>query len=299
MTPERMHALLERMEWAVNDEVEGPCCPCCNRSCPDHAPSCELAAALAVSVATDLTPAPAEVAADSCSGDEGQGLVSQWREWYRQSGGEYWDKVVDIERELGRGPDAPAAPWCPPSAMTLADIVAALALIHHDGSDAPATRLGFYGAEPVEPDLCALLKRLEWVVDYERVEPCPLCHETITTPRGELPAESKGHAPDCELAAVLAEQTAPHHSRVLAGGEAVTEYRTTEPDGTRHTLCLIDVPPPSLNQRVTVIIHGDSPTTVEFVAVGVTTKRRIAYGVEYQGQDSVVELRQVKREALP
>ena len=82
-------------------------------------------------------------------------------------------------------------------------------------------------------------------------------------------------------------------------GEAVTEYRTTEPDGMRRTLCLVDVPPPSLNQRVTVIIHGDSPTTVEFVAVGVTTKRRIAYGVEYQGQDSVVELRQVKREALP
>jgi len=295
---------------------------------------CDLADAFLAQHAADLTPAPAEVATSSRSGGEGQGpptdllidipapsasgarethepanggrievgsesITEQWREWYRQSGGEYWDKVVDIERELGRGPDAPAAPWRPPSAMTFADIVAALALIHHDGSDAPATRLGFYGAEPVEPDLCALLKRLEWVVDYERVEPCPLCHETITTPRGELPAESKGHAPDCELAAVLAEQTAPHHSRVLAGGEAVTEYRTTEPDGTRHTLCLIDVPPPSLNQRVTVIIHGDSPTTVEFVAVGVTTKRRIAYGVEYQGQDSVVELRQVKREALP
>ena len=101
---------------------------------------CDLADAFLAQHAADLTPAPAEVATSSRSGGEGQGpptdllidipapsasgarethepanggrievgsesITEQWREWYRQSGGEYWDKVVDIERELGRGPD--------------------------------------------------------------------------------------------------------------------------------------------------------------------------------------------------
>ena len=32
-----------------------------------------------------------------------------WRQWYRENGGDKWDKVEDIERELGR---MPACPKC-------------------------------------------------------------------------------------------------------------------------------------------------------------------------------------------
>jgi len=77
MTPERMRALLEGLEWIEYspDSDRWLACPvCCQSQEKGHWPDCELSAALAVSVAADLTPTPVRVATSSHSGDERQSL---------------------------------------------------------------------------------------------------------------------------------------------------------------------------------------------------------------------------------
>ena len=64
-------------------------------------------------------------------------------------------------------------------------------------------------------DKRALLKRLEWVYDDERNEFCPCCNGMMARYGGEPSPEQKGHAPDCELAAALAEPPEPDARALL------------------------------------------------------------------------------------